>query len=72
MVMKTTIGATIAQLRDDRNLSQEALANLCGVHRTYISQLERGLKNPTLNVLQKIAKALDIPLSVLIERYEQD
>lgn len=70
--MKTTIGATIAQLRDDRNLSQEALANLCGVHRTYISQLERGLKNPTLNVLQKIAKALDIPLSVLIERYEQD
>ena len=70
--MKTTIGATIAQLRDDRNLSQEALANLCSVHRTYISQLERGLKNPTLNVLQKIAKALDIPLSVLIERYEQD
>lgn len=70
--MKTTIGSTIARLRDDKNLSQEALANLCGVHRTYISQLERGLKNPTLNVLQKIAKALDIPLSGLIERYEQD
>jgi transcriptional regulator with XRE-family HTH domain len=70
--MKSTIGATIAQLRGDKGLSQEALADLCGVHRTYISQLERGLKNPTLNVLQKISKALDVPLSELIERYEQN
>lgn len=70
--MTKNIGDTIAKLRLQRGLSQEALADKCGVHRTYISQLERGLKNPTLNVLQKISKAMDVPLSELIEKYEQD
>lgn len=69
--MSLLIGNTIAEIRNEKNYSQEELADLCGVHRTYISQLERGLKNPTLNVLQKIAKALGIKLSTLIELYEQ-
>lgn len=69
--MTRNIGETIAELRTSKGLSQEALADLCGVHRTYISQLERGLKNPTLKVLQKISNALNVPLSKLISKYEQ-
>ncbi|MCQ4167398.1 helix-turn-helix domain-containing protein [Tahibacter harae] len=52
------LGQVIAEQRRKVGLSQEALADLCGVHATYISQLERGLKSPTVRVLRGIAKAL--------------
>lgn len=43
-----------------RNLSQEALADLADVHRTYIGMLERGEKNITLGTLERIANALNV------------
>ncbi|WP_027328563.1 helix-turn-helix domain-containing protein [Marinimicrobium agarilyticum] len=46
--------------RHARNLSQEALADLADVHRTYIGMLERGEKNVTLSTLERIANALNI------------
>jgi len=52
------IGKCIRQLRIDLGVSQEELAQRAGVHRTYVSQLERGIKSPTLIVLTKLAKAL--------------
>ncbi len=52
------IGQCIRRLRIDLGVSQEELAQRAGIHRTYISQLERGIKSPTLIVLTKIAKAL--------------
>lgn len=52
------LGQVIAEQRRKVGLSQEALAGLCGVHATYISQLERGLKSPTVRVLRRIAEAL--------------
>jgi transcriptional regulator with XRE-family HTH domain len=53
--------------REDRGWSQEELAFECGLHRTYISGVERGVRNPTVVVLQKIAKALKVPAAVLLE-----
>ena len=52
-------------------MSQETLGFEAGVHRTYISLLERNMKSPTLNVLFRICKALGISASELIARVEK-
>jgi transcriptional regulator with XRE-family HTH domain len=51
-------------------LSQEGLADLAGMHRTYVSEIERGLRNPSYRNLFKLARALDVPLSELVARAE--
>ncbi|MCD6283058.1 helix-turn-helix transcriptional regulator [bacterium] len=57
----------IRHFREERRLSQEDLAGACDVHRTYLSGLERGLRNPTIEVLSRIARALDVPLWKLLK-----
>ena len=52
-------------------LSQEGLADLAGMHRTYVSEIERGLRNPSYRNLFKLAAALELPLSELIGRAER-
>jgi transcriptional regulator with XRE-family HTH domain len=52
-------------------LSQEGLADLAGMHRTYVSEIERGLRNPSFRNLFKIAKALEVPLSDLVAQAER-
>ena len=49
-------------------LTQEKLAELSGCHPTYIGQLERGEKNATLESIEKIAGALNVPISKLVEQ----
>ncbi len=58
-------GKQVSKERHKRGLSQEKLASLAGVHRTYIGMIERAEKNITLENIQKIAKALQIPLREL-------
>jgi transcriptional regulator with XRE-family HTH domain len=65
-----TLGQVIAEQRRKAGLSQEALAHLCDLHSTYISQLERGVKSPTIRVLRSIGKALEIPTSKLLAKAE--
>lgn len=62
------IGRRIRNYRTQQNLSQEKLAEMSGCHPTYIGQLERGEKNATLESVEKIASALNIPLSRLFEK----
>jgi transcriptional regulator with XRE-family HTH domain len=62
----------LREMRKRRGMSQEALAEMAGLHRTYVSQLERGLKSPTLKVIERLAEALDVSLSTLMRRAEQD
>lgn len=64
------IGLAISELRISSNLSQEKLAELSGLHRTYVSDVERGSRNITLNSLSKIADALQISLSELVKKAE--
>ena len=55
-------GARIAELRKQLNISQEELAERCGVHRTYSGSIERGEKSPTLNTIEKCARGLNVEL----------
>jgi transcriptional regulator with XRE-family HTH domain len=67
-----TPGRVIARLREAAGFSQEELAERAGVHRTYISQLERGIKSPTLNILVKLSSSLRIRASELIRLMEEE
>lgn len=69
MDIRQQVGANVKKFRKDRELSQEQLAFECGLHRTYISGVERGIRNPTVLILDRIAEALDIPPSALLERH---
>ena len=62
------IGKRIRSYRNNFNLSQEKLAELSGCHPTYIGQVERGEKNATIESIEKISSALDVPLSKLFEK----
>ncbi len=62
------LGGRIRNHRTSRGLSQEKLAELSGCHPTYIGQLERGEKNATVESIAKIAAALNISLSSLLEK----
>ena len=62
------IGQRIRNYRIKQGFSQEKLAELSGVHPTYIGQLERGEKNATLESIEKISNALSVPLSKLFEK----
>ncbi len=59
-------GRVLKKLRTEKGLSQEEFGFESNLHRTYISQLERGLKSPSLETLGQIAAALGIPASRLI------
>lgn len=65
-------GKVLRKLRVGKKLSQEKLAELCDLDRTYISLLERGLRQPTILTLFKIADALDLPPSELVKKVEEE
>ena len=67
MDVRKRVGVNLKRLRRDSGLSQEALAFESGLHRTYISGVERGVRNPTVLVLEKIAAALKVPAAKLLE-----
>lgn len=69
--IKNIIGQRIRNNRIHKGYSQEQLAELANCHPTYIGQLERGEKNATLESIQKVAQALDVPLSQLFEKIEE-
>lgn len=63
-------GKVLRELREANYISQEKLAEYCELDRTYISLLERGLRQPTITTIFKLAKALNISPSKLIEKVE--
>lgn len=65
------IGVAVRLLRQERNLTQRALAAKADVEPTWISRLELGHANPSLATLHRLAAALNTPLSSLIELSEQ-
>lgn len=64
-------GTAVRKRRVSAGFSQEKLAELAGIHPTYVSMVERGIRNPTLDVSARIAKALKIALPKLIEEAQQ-
>lgn len=66
--LNRALGNVLRRERMARGLSQEELADRATLHRTYISQLERGLKSPSLAKLADLAAALRVPLPELVAR----
>ena len=66
------IGLNITIIREQRGLTQEKLAELAGLHRAYIGQIERGEKNIGLRNLEKISKALNVDIRVLVDTFYID
>ena len=71
MTLEKTFGEELRKVREEIGLTQEKLGFESNYHPTYISQLERGLKSPTLGAVFKIAEALGIKASELIARVER-
>jgi transcriptional regulator with XRE-family HTH domain len=67
MDVRRRLGLNLKKLREEQGYSQESFADHCGLHRTYISGIERGVRNPTVVIIDKIAKALKIPAGVLLD-----
>lgn len=65
------LGLEIQRRRTANGWSQEYLAEVTSLHRTYISQLERGLKSPSVRVLYRIATALGVSMGTLLEVVEE-
>lgn len=65
MDLAASFGPAVRRHRELLRLSQEDLADRSGLDRTYISGVERGIRNPTLQVMQKLADALGVDLDVL-------
>lgn len=66
----SAFGAQIRSLRRARALSQEELAHRAGIHVTYLSGIERGVRNPALKSIRAIASALEIRIAELFEFQE--
>ena len=67
MDVRKRVGRNLKKYRKEAGFSQEALALECDLHRTYISGVERGIRNPTVMVLEQIAQPLSIPSWRLLE-----
>lgn len=70
MTIEEAFGLALRKLRQEKGLSQEALAASSGFHRTYISLLERGIKSPSLTTLDRLSQALGISLGQFVNSIE--
>lgn len=66
MDVRHELGSRVKRLREAKGLSQEALAHDADVHRTYVSGVERGVRNPTVTVMEKLATGLGVTLAELV------
>lgn len=65
--MRQRLAVNMKRLRKERRWSQEALADEAGLDRTYISGIERVVKNPTVTVVERVASALECRLGDLLD-----
>ncbi len=70
MQVEIAFGQTLRRLRGEKKISQEKLALMTGLDRTYISLLERGLRQPTLRTMLLISRALGVSSGQLITDVE--
>ena len=67
MDVRRRLGLNLKKLREEQGFSQESFADHCGLHRTYISGIERGVRNPTVVILDKLARALKVQAGQLLD-----
>lgn len=67
MDIRGRVGLNIKTVREAKGWSQEELADRAELHRTYVSGVERGVRNPTVTVLERLAKALGVKIGKLTD-----
>lgn len=70
MDLRKTFGQNVRRLREQTGMAQEKFALEHGFDRTYISGIERGIRNPTLLIVERLATALGVEPMVLFETHE--
>ena len=66
MEITKIFGTNVKRIREHKNWSQDRLSEECGLHRTYISGIERGIRNPTIKIVAQISLALHVLPSELL------
>ncbi len=66
VIVQKKFGERLRELREKADVSQEKLAELAGLHRTYVSSVERGKRNISLVNIQRIADALGVEMAALM------
>lgn len=67
MDIRRRLGSNVKRLRLEQGWSQEEFADRAGIHRTYVSDIERAARNPTITIAEKLAKPLRVSASLLLE-----
>lgn len=67
MDIRKRLGNNVRRLRQEKGWSQEEYADRAGIHRTYVSDIERGARNPTISVVEKLATPLGVSAGTLID-----
>jgi transcriptional regulator with XRE-family HTH domain len=70
--LPVALGRAIKRLRAERGVSQEAFAAQSGLHRTYMTQLEGGKRNPSLSTIEQVAEALGLDTGELLAAAERE
>lgn len=65
--IRKRLGSNLRRLRTERGLSQEAFADRANIHRTYVSDIERGARNPTITIVQRLGDALGVDAGDLLK-----
>lgn len=65
-------GGSVRQLRRERRLSQEALAEAANLNRSYLSEIEQGIVAPSIIVVLRLARGLDVPVTALLGEFTPD
>ena len=68
--LQKQVGRRIRELRENKGLSQEALAGICNLHRTYIGLIERGERNLAISTVEVIAAGLEVTVSDIFAELE--
>ena len=70
--LASQFGVVVRRLREAAGVTQEALAELAGLHRTYISMLERGVRMPSILVARQVAEALGTTMGELLTEVDEE
>jgi len=65
--IRQRLALNLRRYRHDAGWSQEEFADRAGIHRTYVSDLERGARNPTITIIERLAKALSVSAGALLD-----
>lgn len=68
---QAVLGKAVRQLREERGMTQEAVAFVAGVHPTWVSRIENGTLNPSWGMISRVAEALEVKVSELAKEAEE-